>query len=125
MKWLKQSFAKLATVGILAFAVFGLAACGGSTDYQELPTQTTEYDLSFLDDFPEWWRESMTEEHKQMFLDVLTPEELEELREQAESLGENGPPHSEGTQQVIVPPGGGAGGGTFVVTEDGLVPIDE
>jgi hypothetical protein len=114
-------------VSLLAFVVLGLTACNGTVENQDSPTQTTvaeqgaggsssevapvapsapsaQHDLSFFDDFPEWWIDSLTEAEKEMFLDTLTAEQLEEMREQVEGLD---PSMLEGTQIMIAPPGGG------------------
>ena len=107
----KKSFITLSMVGILTLATLGLTACGGADENQDSLTTTEEssnensqHDLSVFDDFPAWWRDSFTEAELQIFLDVWTPEDLEEARQQAEAFGEDGSPQREGTQQIIVSP---------------------
>lgn len=138
MRLKKKSFTKLAMVGGFALVVLSLAACNDTIDNQDLPTESMEAeqrtgsssnesaqnDLSVFDDFPEWWRDSFTEEEKQIFLDAWTPEDLAQARKEAEEWGESGPPVREGAQQVIVGPDEGTGGGAWRMTEDGLVEID-
>lgn len=122
----------LIKVLLLAFVALGLAACSGTVVKQDSPTQTTvaehgaagtsgesaQFDLSVFDDFPEWWRDSMTEAEKEMLLDVMTPERLAAFREQVE---EREPSMMEGSQIMLVPPGGGP----FEMTEEGLIQVGE
>jgi len=87
--------------------------------------ESAQLDLSAFDAFPQWWRDLRTEDEKQTMLELLTPEQLEQLREQAEEWGEEGPPMTEGSQQAFVVPGAGGGSGSriWTMTEDGLVEV--
>jgi len=131
MELKEKGLTKLGMAGLLAAVVLGLAGCNGREANQDSPTgagsssnESVQSDLSVFDDFPEWWQDSMTEREKQIFLDTLTPEELGELREQAEGWGESGPPIREGAQQIIIGPEEGTEGGAFMMTEDGMIEVD-
>ena len=122
---------------LLAFVVLGLTACNDTVENQDSPTESnnsqtteaeqgvggtssesTQRDLSVFDDFPEWWQDRFTEAEKEILLDALTPEELEQLREQAEEWGEEGPPRNEGAQRIFTGPEG------IEPNEDGLIIFD-
>lgn len=107
---------------LLVFIVLGLTACDGPVKNQDSPSEggssseSAQGDISFFDDFPEWFRDSMTEEDKQMLLDSMTAEQLEEMREQVEGWD---PSMLEGTERKIVAPGEG-----IEPNEDGLIQFD-
>lgn len=112
---------------LLVFVVLGLTACDGAVKNQDSPSvggsssESAQGDISFFDDFPEWYQDFLTEEDKQMFLDSMTEEQLEEMREQVEGLD---PEMLEGTERKIVRPGepgeDDCDGGAMQMNENGL-----
>ena len=150
---MKQKMIKALSVLFIALGILGLAACSGMAVNQDSPPvsiysqttmanqdlpihvteaeqpvnvapgESTQPDLSAFDDFPQWWRDLRTEEEKLMMLEILTPEQLVQLREQAEEWGEEGSPMPEGSQHAFVVPGAGAGAGIWMMTEDGMVEV--
>ena len=133
MELKKKSLAKFAMMGAFAIVVLGLTDCSGRSENQDSPTEITaaeqraggssreneQMDISIFDDFPEWWRDATSEEEKQMILDVLTAEELEDFKEQIEEWGSS---IQERTQHVIVRPGDDS---LTIGEENGLLIIGE
>ena len=106
MRLKKKILTKLSMIGVLTFVVLGLTACGGAESNSESPAENNEpnqtnqatgessnqgsgtpssgngqLDLSFFDDFPDWWFEQMEQESMESLLNLFSAEELEEMRQ--------------------------------------------